>query len=235
MTDVTLVLDTLTGTVLLEDHDQPCVVHGLMAYLGPATEIGCARPPVVLAPLTAASDDPHVPCLRVVGYYHNSLIEGPGRRSSLLVSGCDLGCRGCWVPALHPADAGQRVPVDVLADALLDPGYERDGISILGGEPMQQCEGVLALVQAVRARGCPHILMYSGYTYERLRRMATRQPAIDAVLDAIDMLIDGPYIAARANGASPWTGSSNQRVINLAATRRAGKIELLDYADVPLT
>ena len=102
-----------------------------------------------------------------------------------------------------------------MADALLDPAYSRDGVSILGGEPFQQPDGLLALVRVLRARGCPHILCYSGYTYEHLRRRAHRQPAIGAVLDELDMLIDGPYVERLASGAGPWTGSGNQRVLTL--------------------
>jgi len=82
---------------------------------------------------------------------------------------------------------------------------------------MQQPLGLLALVQALRARNCPHILVYSGYTYERLRRMEKRQPAIGAVLDSIDILVDGPYVERLAAGDGPWTGSGNQRVLVLEA------------------
>jgi anaerobic ribonucleoside-triphosphate reductase activating protein len=118
--------------------------------------------------------------------------------------------------------------VDRLADALLDPAYDRDGFSILGGEPLQRPDGLFALVRALRARGCRHILVYSVYTYERLRRMAERQPAVGAVLDEIEVLVDGPYVHALADGAGPWTGSGNQRVIDLVATRRVGRPLLLD-------
>lgn len=90
-----------------------------------------------------------------------------------------------------------------LVQALLDPAYQRDGISILGGEPFAQPEGLLATVQALRARGCPHILCYTGYTHERLLRMAEQQPAIDAVLDQVDALLDGPYVAALAGQRGP--------------------------------
>jgi len=51
-----------------------------------------------------------------------------------------------------------------------------------------------------------------------------------AVLDAVDILIDGPYIEALSDGAGPWTGSGNQRVIDLAATRQAGQVVLLEAA-----
>jgi anaerobic ribonucleoside-triphosphate reductase activating protein len=166
--------------------------------------------------------------VRVAGYYHHSLVEGPGRRSSVLLAGCDLACPGCWVPNLHPSGAGSLVPVDIMAAALLDPAHERDGVSILGGEPMLQPEGLLALVRALRSGGCPHIVCYSGRTYEALLRRARLSPAIAHVLDEIEVLIDGPYVAALAERPGPWTGSENQRVIDLAATRRAGHVVLLD-------
>ena len=48
------------------------------------------------------------------------------------------------------------------------------------------------------------------------------------ILDEIDILVDGPYIARLAATAGPWTGSGNQRVIDLVATRQAGLVVLLD-------
>ena len=220
MPELTLTLDTVTGIVLLEEHDglPQRLRDSLTEFWGAGIEVGCARPVVILPPPEVSERDRRgVPSLRVSGFYHNSLIEGPGRRSSLLVSGCELACRGCWVPSLHPTDAGTLVPVDRLAVALLDPTYDRDGVSVLGGEPFGQVEALWALIQELRARDCRHILAYSGYTYERLRRMAEWQPLIGAVLDDIDMLLDGPYVEKLASGAGPWTGSSNQRVLVLEA------------------
>lgn len=222
MTTVTLIVDTLSGAVLLEDPDRlpSTAMAELTAMLGPAQELGCARPTLLLPPPTATAEELAVgPCLRIAGYYHHSLIEGPGRRSAVLCQSCPLACAHCWVPHLHDPEGGQLVPVVRLADALLNPAYPRDGISILGGEPFVQPDGLLALVQVLRARGCPHILVYSGYTYEQLRRRAQRQPVIGAILERIDMLIDGRYVAALAAEAGPWTGSGNQRVLALCAGR----------------
>jgi anaerobic ribonucleoside-triphosphate reductase activating protein len=230
MPELTLTLDALTGTVLVEEHDDlPQHLHdSLTGFFGPGTEMGCAQPLVVLPPPEVSEQDRlGVHCLRVSGYYHNSLVEGPGRRSSLLLSGCKLACGGCWVPFLHPTEAGVLVPVERLADALLDSAYERDGVSLLGGEPMLQPDGLQALVQALRAHGCPHIVVYSGYTYERLRRTAEQRPAIGAVLDEVNVLIDGPYVEALADRAGRWMGSRSQRVIDLVATRCTRRVVLL--------
>jgi hypothetical protein len=139
MTEITMLMDELTGAVLLEGPDRvpPEVVNLLTAVLGPAQEFGCARPIELLPPPSATEEEIAArPSVRIAGYYHNSLAEGPGRRSSVLFQSCPLGCRQCWVPQLHSPDAGALVPVDRLAVALLNPAHERDGISVLGGEPL---------------------------------------------------------------------------------------------------
>lgn len=231
MAEMMMIVDELTNQILLEgpDHVPSEVVDLLIALLGPAQELGCARPLGLLSPPAATAEEIVAsPCVRIAGYYHNSLVEGPGRRSSVLFQSCPIACSQCWVPQLHSSDAGALVPVDRLAAATLDPAYERDGVSIAGGEPFVQPEGLWALIQVLRARGCRHILVYSGYTYERLQRMAGQQPAIGNVLDAVNVLIDGPYVRALAGGGGPWTGSANQRVIDLMATRTVGRIALLE-------
>jgi anaerobic ribonucleoside-triphosphate reductase activating protein len=230
MPELNITVDALTGAVLVEEPDRlaTAVLDSLAALLGPGAEMGCARPLALLAPPAVPEwEAAKSPCVRVAGYVHDSLVEGPGRRTSVFLSGCTLGCPDCWVPDLHPPDSGTLFPVDRLADALMDAAHERDGVSILGGEPFQQPTGLLALVLALRTRGCRHILAYSGYTYERLRRMAERQPAVGAILDEIEVLVDGPYVASLAGGAGSWTGSGNQRVIDLVATRRTGRVVML--------
>ncbi|MBI4493519.1 MAG: 4Fe-4S cluster-binding domain-containing protein [Chloroflexi bacterium] len=60
--------------------------------------------------------------------------------------GCPLHCVACVTPDSWDSAGGYLVPVDRLAAALLDPAVERDGISVLGGEPFFQhcpCRTVL--------------------------------------------------------------------------------------------
>lgn len=94
-------------------------------------------------------------------------------------------------------------------------------ITDLGGEPFAQPDALLALVKELRVQGCSHIVCYSGYPLEILYEKAVNQPAISAVLSEIDILIDGAYVESLASGAGLWTGSGNQRVIDLVATRKS--------------
>lgn len=228
MPELTLLIDETTGAMLLEhSHLAAEVVAEMTALAGAGRECGCARPlEVIPPPVTSREEQAAGICVRIAGYYHNSLVEGPGRRSSVLFQFCPLACKGCWVPHLHGSEGGELIAVSTLAEVLLDPVFARDGISILGGEPFAQTEGLLALVKELRRRGCQHILCYSGYTFETLMEKAKRQPAIGEVLADIDMLIDGAYVEALAVLAGAWTGSSNQRVIDMRQTRRTGQIVL---------
>jgi len=231
----TLTIDSRTGRLLVENPERlPVTFRAAMEQqLGHGVAIGCASPEYALTLRPAPPDEgATVPCVRLAGYWYDSLIEGPGRRSVAKFQGCSIHCRGCITPDSWDPSARALVSVNRLADTLLDPTYERDGVTLLGGEPTAQPAGLLALVRALRLRGCPHILMYSGYTYEALQRIAERQTVISAVLEEIDVLIDGPYVATLADGAGSWTGSANQRVIDLPTTRRLGRIVLLARPEV---
>ncbi len=115
------------------------------------------------------------------------------------------------MPETHNPAGGTKLSVTDVVAALLGPtGEPRDGISVLGGEPFFQPVGPLALLQTLTARGI-HIVVYSGYTLEALRRRP--EPEVAAALELTDLLVDGPFIAALADGAGTWRGSRNQRVI----------------------
>ena len=146
MPEITFIVDELRGGILVEDNQDLSrdAVEHLRAHLGEAQEIGCARPIKIIEPSVASSEQlTESVSVRIAGFYHDSLTEGPGRRSSVLFQYCPLKCKGCWVTNLHPDDAGMLVSVNRLADELLDPKYERDGVTILGGEPFAQAPGTL--------------------------------------------------------------------------------------------
>lgn len=228
MTEITFIVDTLRGAMLVEDNrdlNAEAVEH-LEKHLGEGKEIGCARPLEIIKPPVLNFDEAETVSVRIAGFYHDSLTEGPGRRSSVLFQYCPLKCKGCYVPRLHSADAGELISVKRLAELLLDPKFERDGVTILGGEPFAQGLGLLALVRELRLKNCPHIVCYSGYTLEALFEKATKQPEIGEVLSEIDVLIDGAYVESLSSSAGLWTGSGNQRAIDLPTTRLSNQIVL---------
>lgn len=138
-----------------------------------------------------------------------SLVNGPGLRAVIHVQGCSLGCKGCFNPASHKAGTGMKVSVGEICTNIPD---EVEGVTVSGGEPFQQPDGLLALVQALRKHGYS-IIVFSGYTKEEIVQL----PKGRIILEYIDVLIDGRYEADKP-AAEGLRGSTNQ-VIHLLTDR----------------
>jgi anaerobic ribonucleoside-triphosphate reductase activating protein len=198
------------------------VLDQVSTLLGPGQPVACAVPLHMLAPPVAPPEEIAASvCVRIAGYWHGSLIEGPGRRTAVKFQSCPLRCHGCITPDSWAAGGGALVPVGRLAAALLDPAHARDGVTVAGGEPFAQPAGLASLLRALKARGV-HTLVYSGYTLEALARRP--EPEVGEALELADVLIDGPFVAALAEGAGPWSGSANQRMLDLPASRQLGRV-----------
>ncbi|WP_328967408.1 4Fe-4S single cluster domain-containing protein [Streptomyces sp. NBC_00239] len=138
-------------------------------------------------------------------------VLGPGVRAVVWVQGCPLRCHGCVAAETLPFEGGTARPVAELADWLAGLGPV-EGVTLSGGEPFSQPEALAALLDAVRERRPEFTAMaYSGFRHEALRRGTAGQRAL---LDRLDLLVDGPYVASR-HAPLRWRGSANQRVIAL--------------------
>ena len=143
------------------------------------------------------------------------IANGPGVRVSLFVSGCTHHCKDCFNPEAWDFDYGEPF-TDAVMDHILDllrPEYIR-GITYLGGEPFDPHNqpGLLALTQKIRA-AYPEKSIWS---------------LTDALLAGLDVLVDGPFIAARKNLGLRFRGSDNQRLIDLPKTLKTGAVVLWD-------
>lgn len=122
MSELTMLIDTIRGVMLLEhSHLSADLLDKVTTIAGEGKEFGCARPRDVIPGPTTPDIQTEETRVRVVGHYHNSLVEGPGRRSSVLFQFCPLSCKGCWVPDLHSSGGGELVSIKTLAEKLLDP------------------------------------------------------------------------------------------------------------------
>lgn len=104
--------------------------------------------------------------------------------------------------------SGMLRPVEEIA-AELNPYLENlDGISISGGEPFDQAEGLAALVRLLRSQRDCEVLIYTGYVLNELQQQGG---AVAELLAMTDILIDGPFEVDTANTLQ-WRGSDNQCV-----------------------
>lgn len=140
--------------------------------------------------------------MRIAHLVRDTDAEGPGRRFALWTQGCALRCPGCCNPELF-GEGGEVWTVDALiAEIASTEGIE--GISILGGEPTEQPD-LLVLCEKTRALGLT-VMLYSGH----LR--ATIEAHHPGLLDHVDLLVDGPYVARERDTSRRWIGSRNQRL-----------------------
>lgn len=129
---------------------------------------------------------------------------GPGRRLGLWLQGCARRCPGCISPDTW-AHTDDFLAVEEIMAAIAPWLDQCDGLTVSGGEPLDQAEGLLALLQLVRRETAADILVFTGYHFEEIERRLRERPGL------IDALMCGPYQAD-----SPQTlalrGSDNQRL-----------------------
>ncbi len=143
-------------------------------------------------------------------YYPIDVVNGPGTRATLFVSGCVHQCRGCYNQATWSPRAG--VPfTDLMEDQIIndlkDSRIKRRGLSLSGGDPLHpdNVQAILQLVKRVRSE-CPDkdIWLWSGYQLAELDEQQHQ------VIEFIDVMIEGKFEQDLADPALQWRGSSNQ-------------------------
>ena len=161
------------------------------------------------------------------------IADGLGVRVTLFVSGCTHRCKGCFQPETWDFHYGKPYTKDVEERLLqlLRPDYV-DGLTLLGGEPMEvpNQRELVGLLRRVRAElPGKTVWCYTGYTLERdlLAESRARCEVTDEILSLIDVLVDGEFIAEQKNISLAFRGSENQRVIDLKKTLAGGKTVLL--------
>jgi anaerobic ribonucleoside-triphosphate reductase activating protein len=147
--------------------------------------------------------------------------EGPGARYALWLQGCSIRCPGCCNPHLFAASGGGIIRPSLLIAEMASVRNDIEGLTLLGGEPMDQAEPLLPLLHGARSLGLS-VLLFSGFTLDELR--ARPEPAIEDVLAAVDVLVDGRYDASRPEAERLWAGSTNQR-FHYFTTRYSPAIE----------
>ena len=164
--------------------------------------------------------------IRISGIARDSIVDGEGIRLTVFTQGCPRRCPGCHNPETQPLVGGRTTTVGaVVAELVENPLLT--GLTLSGGEPFLQPGALLPLARAAHARGLD-VWSYTGFTLEELR--AQGDTDVDALLEELDVLVDGDYREELRDLTLHFRGSRNQRVIDLAATRRTGELTLL-YAN----
>lgn len=152
------------------------------------------------------------------GELFDSKANGPGIRYVLFTQGCTMQCPGCHNTHTWDKNEGTSMSIDSIMEKIkLSPFI--DGVTISGGDPMEQPEAVLELCTRIKEE-CPslNIMAYTGRTLEQLKAMNNEH--INKILEIIDYLADGKFEISNQRGAQLYTGSANQRIIDLKTEER---------------
>jgi len=158
--------------------------------------------------------------LQLAGFKEESIVDGPGIRATAYFQGCPHHCPGCHNPETHDPQGGLRIPLEELV-GMINKNHGITGVTFSGGEPFLQASAAAVLASQVSSLGL-NLVVYSGYTYEKLRAAGQLDSSIRQLLEAAWLLIDGPYLKNKQDLNLPYRGSRNQRIIDLKKTLSEG-------------
>lgn len=167
--------------------------------LPPDTEADAERSPTATGMTIAQT-------IRLHRFHPTSRANGPGVRAVVWVQGCSLACPGCYNPETHAHAGGDgEIAVASLANRILALGDAIAGVTVSGGEPLQQLPAVDALLGALRARSSLSTVLFSGFAIDEIARL----PGAASLLGRLDVLIAGRYDPSQRL-ASGLRGSANK-------------------------
>ncbi len=155
--------------------------------------------------------------LNLAGIQTDSIVDGPGIRTTFFCQGCPHHCEGCHNPETWSFTGGTLMNTEALVEiAASNPLCK--GVTFSGGEPFAQAEGFLELAKALKAQGY-EVASYSGFTFEQL---LNGTPAQRQLLEQIDVLIDGPFLQAEKSLELAFRGSNIQRILDVPKSQQTG-------------
>ena len=157
--------------------------------------------------------------IRVLDIIEDTMVDGPGFRTSIYCAGCRHHCPGCHNPQSWAFDQGHEMSTDDIMKIIEADPYAN--VTFSGGDPMFQAEGFAELARAIHQRTNKDIWCFTGFTYESLITQEQR-----TLLEQIDVLVDGPYIEKLHDSDLLFRGSSNQRLIDVQASLYSGEVVL---------
>lgn len=150
--------------------------------------------------------------MRVLDIIEGTVVDGVGLRTSIYFAGCTHHCPECHNPQSWDISGGTEMSIDDIMERIAEYGLN---VTFSGGDPLMQIDnGLLDLAGRIRSLGL-NIWCYTGYTLEEIRSDCKLRP----ILDAVDVIVEGRYIAALRDIHLPFRGSSNQRIIDTATLR----------------
>lgn len=156
--------------------------------------------------------------IQVLDIIEDTMVDGPGFRTSIYCAGCHHECPGCHNPQSWNPGGGHPMTTDEVMKIIVADPYAN--VTFSGGDPLYQAEGFTELARAIRSQTQKTIWCYTGFTFETIVKI----PRYRQLLDEIDVLVDGPFVKSLRDEDLLFRGSSNQRLIDVPASLVKGEV-----------
>lgn len=157
--------------------------------------------------------------MKISGIIYDSIVDGPGLRNTIFVSGCEHKCKGCHNKETWDPNVGQeftyKKQLNFIDMCKRNPLLT--GITISGGDPLYiYKQEVLDFISLYKQYLPKHtIWLYTGYIID-----------IDSLekYKDIDVIVDGKFEIDKRDITLAFKGSSNQRIIDIKESIKQNKI-----------
>ena len=156
--------------------------------------------------------------IQVLDIIEDTMVDGPGFRTSIYCAGCHHECPGCHNPQSWNPGGGHPMTTDEVMKIIVADPYAN--VTFSGGDPLYQAEGFTELARAIRSQTQKTIWCYTGFTFEA----SVKIPRYRQLLDEIDVLVDGPFVKSLRDEDLLFRGSSNQRLVDVPASLAKGEV-----------
>lgn len=152
-------------------------------------------------------------------------INGEGLRVSLFTSGCTIRCPGCFNTQAWDFNAGKKFTSDELTnilDHVFSDKINYAGLSLLGGEPLDNMEGLTPLLEEFRhmnkvKKTNKNVWIWSG---RDLDVILEDKKKVDFLFKFCNTIVTGPFIEDLKDLTLKFRGSSNQKIYTIDKEHR---------------
>lgn len=155
-----------------------------------------------------------------------SYIYGPGCRFVIWVQGCSIRCKGCWNREMWSFEKNTEYSVTELVNMIDTKNVE--GVTILGGEPLDQLSDVYNLCFQCQQLELS-TMVFTGYELSEINN--TDKSIIKKVSD---ILIVGRYDESLRTIDNQWIGSTNQQILFLTKRYADYEIQNANYMEIDI-
>ena len=158
--------------------------------------------------------------MRISGIEYESIVDGPGLRNTIFVSGCEHHCKGCHNPETWDPTTGQIFTKEMQNDFInkCNSNFLLKGITISGGDPLYIYKKEVLDFLKIFKQHAPHlnVWLYTGYTMtiDKLKELE----------NLVDIVVDGEFILDQRDITLKYRGSPNQRIINVKESLKNNEI-----------